>query len=79
MANFDGTFSNTRREEQMALSNKFECLRHEEDNKELEEAWQQVATVIEEAATETIGKKKNRPKRRWLDRECGRSAGIENK
>lgn len=43
-------------------------LGHDEDNVQLNETWQQVTTIMEEAATETIGKKKKLPNRKWFDK-----------
>lgn len=53
--------------------------RHDENNEELKETWQQIQTIIDEAVTETVGKKKNCPKRKWFDKECEEVLEIKTK
>ncbi|XP_072398009.1 uncharacterized protein [Diabrotica undecimpunctata] len=64
---------------QVAISNRFQLLREEEHNVELEQAWQQVALVIQQAAKETVGKKRTGPKRKWFDKACEEILEIKMK
>ncbi|XP_072401708.1 uncharacterized protein [Diabrotica undecimpunctata] len=63
----------------VAVSNRFQLLGEEEHNVELKQAWQQVASVIEQAAKETIGKKRTSPKRKWFDKACKQILEIKMK